>query len=239
VTPAAQAEQEQRLQQGLQELGLVCPNEQVEALLSYIALLQKWNRKFNLFSESDSSELLTRHILDSLAIAKFVDASPVLDVGSGGGLPGIPLAIINPDKDFVLLDSNGKKTRFLFQVKVDLGLDNVSVENCRIEHYQSPRQLAIVMCRAFASLSDVVNKSQPLLGNSCKLLAMKGQYPGQEIEQLPPGFKVTRVEQLSVPGTLSQRHIVEIRRSENNERDGQLDDSPEPGDQPNTNPIKQ
>jgi 16S rRNA (guanine527-N7)-methyltransferase len=136
-----------------------------------------------------------------------------VDFGSGGGLPGIPLAIINPDKKFVLIDSNGKKTRFLFQVKTELALSNVSVENCRIEHYQNKQQIDMVMCRAFSTLEDAVDKLQPLLSNDCSLLAMKGIYPEEEISKLPEGFEVSQATRLEIPGITSQRHLLEVKRS--------------------------
>ncbi len=203
---------EQELEQGIIELGLQSNEQVIGSLLGYLQLLKKWNASFNLFGVADTESMVSRHLLDSLSLNPYLQGSTFLDIGSGAGLPGIPLAILNPEKLFILIDSNGKKTRFLFQVKTALGLDNVIVENCRIEHYQSQQQIDMVMCRAFSSLEDVVTKSQHLLSQGGKLLAMKGRLPEQEINSLPSGFEVTRVEKLTIPGNDSQRHLIEIAR---------------------------
>ena len=134
----------------------------------------------------------------------------MLDIGSGAGLPGVPLAILNPDIHFVLLDSNGKKTRFLFQVKLALELENISIENNRIEHYQCPEQIDIVMCRAFASLPKLVQLCSEVVTGKCKILAMKGTYPASELKALPACYKDPKITKLSVPGIGSERHLVEI-----------------------------
>jgi 16S rRNA (guanine527-N7)-methyltransferase len=206
---------EQELGKGLQMLGLPYTAGQLASLVQYLKLLEKWNRSYNLVAASDSSSMVSRHLLDSLAIQPFLAGSSIVDMGSGAGLPGIPLAILNPHKEFVLVDSNGKKTRFLFQVKTTLKMDNISVENCRIEHYQSHRQIDMVMCRAFSSLADVVAKSQHLLSSGdkrCKLLALKGRYPEQELALLPADFVASSIKKLQIPGSDSQRHLVEIVR---------------------------
>lgn len=202
-----------QLQAGLAELGLTLSASQIRALLDYGELLHKWNRSYNLVSGDDLQHWQQRHLLDSLAISSFLNASPVLDVGTGAGLPGIPLAIANPEREFLLLDSNGKKTRFLFQVKLALGLDNVSIENCRVEHYQSQRQIAIVTCRAFAPIPDIIRLTEHLLSAGTTLLAMKGRYPEQELEQLPEGFTLTDWHRLQIPGEETQRHLLAITRS--------------------------
>jgi len=211
------------LQAGLTELQLSLDVGQLAALEHYSELLRKWNRTYNLIAADDLDHLQQRHLLDSLAVSSHLvssqlvsshlEAGPVLDVGTGAGLPGIPLAIANPDREFVLLDSNGKKTRFLFQVKLGLGLDNVTIENCRVEHYQSQRQLAIVTCRAFAPIPDIIRLTEHLLSVGTTLLPMKGRYPEQELEQLPEGFTVTGKHRLQIPGDHSQRHLVAITRS--------------------------
>lgn len=193
------------------ELGVSLNPEQFEMLSRYAALLRKWNRSFNLVGESDLAELESRHLLDSLAISPYLQGTTVLDIGTGAGLPGIPLAIANPDRHFVLLDSNGKKTRFLFQARTDLGLDNVDVENCRVEHYQSQRQIAIVTCRAFASIPDIIELSRHLIDPGTTLLAMKGRYPDEEIARLPSGFEVAATQRLKIPGNDSERHLVAVK----------------------------
>jgi 16S rRNA (guanine527-N7)-methyltransferase len=153
------------------------------------------------------------HLLDSLSINAYLYGSIIVDVCTGAGLPGIPLAIMNLEKNFLLIDSNGKKTRFLFQVKIALQLENISIVNTRIEHYQNQQQIDMVMCRAFSSLEDIVTKSQHLFGKKTKLLAMKGRYPEQELRELPAGFEVSRVIKLEIPGSETHRHFVEVIRN--------------------------
>ena len=203
----------EELQRGISSLSLKCNKETVSSLLAYIDLLKKWNSAYNLLGRNESASLVSRHILDSLSISPYLEGSLIADIGAGAGLPGIPLAILNPDKKFVLIDSNGKKTRFMYQAKIQLGLDNISVENCRIEHYQSKQQIDMVMCRAFSTLADALTMLQPIFSNQCKLLAMKGQYPEDEIAQLPDGFKLSRSTKLDVPGNESQRHLIEVMRT--------------------------
>lgn len=201
------------LKEGAQALGLSFSDDVFTALDVYLQLLIKWNASFNLSGISNPDEMVSKHLLDSLAISPFITGKLIADIGTGAGLPGIPLAIANPDKHFILVDSNGKKTRFLFQAKLALKLSNITIENSRIEHYQSNQQIDIVMSRAFASLSDMVDKSAHLLAEDGFLLAMKGRYPEQEIDQLTDGFVVAKVDKLQIPGEDGERHLVEIRRS--------------------------
>ena len=193
-------------------LGVVCEPKVLAQLGQYLDELLKWNQHFNLLGMSKAEGIKSKHILDSLAVSPFLNGETILDVGTGAGLPGIPLAIANPDKHFVLLDSNGKKTRFLFQAKVALGLSNVTVENCRIENYQSKRQIDIVMSRAFASLRDMVDLSQHLLNEQGQWVAMKGRYPDQEIAELPSSAQVIGIEKLSIPGEEGERHLIRLKR---------------------------
>ena len=207
---------EKELVAGLRAFGLPRDRNQVEALLKYLQLLGKWNQTYNLVVATDNRSMVSRHILDSLTIHPYLTGKTIVDVGSGAGLPGIPLAIFNPDKTFVLVDSNGKKTRFLFQVKIALNLENISVENCRIEHYQSNLQIDMVMCRAFSSLAEVAEKTRHLLGpggKACKILALKGRYPEQEIASLAKEISITRIEKLEIPGSDSQRHLIELQHN--------------------------
>lgn len=189
----------------------------IDKLLAYLALLHKWNKTYNLSGITDPAQMLTLHLLDSLSLSSHLSGVAnnkpdvqIADVGTGAGLPGIPLAICHPDKQFVLIDSNGKKTRFLFEVKLRLDLPNISIVNSRIEHYQTDRQIDIVMCRAYSTLAQVLDQSRHLLTSGSLLLAMKGQYPDQEINQLPKGFKLSRVSEWTLPGTEQQRHIIEV-----------------------------
>lgn len=193
-------------------LGVSCTPSMLKKLGIYLEELLKWNSHFNLLGMSKAEGIKSKHILDSLAVSPFLTGATILDVGTGAGLPGIPLAIVNPDKHFVLLDSNGKKTRFLFQVKVVLGLSNVTVVNCRIENYQSTQQIDIVMSRAFASLRDMVDLSQHLLNEQGQWVAMKGRYPEQEIAELPSSAQIIGMEKLSIPGEEGERHLIRLKR---------------------------
>ncbi len=203
----------EELYRGISSLSLNCSEEQLVSLLAYIELLKKWNSAYNLLGANETPDLVSRHILDSLSINPHIEGNLIADIGAGAGLPGIPLAILNSDKRFVLIDSNGKKTRFMFQAKIQLGLDNITIENCRIEHYQSKQQIDMVMCRAFSTLADALAMLQPIFMDSCRLLAMKGYYPHDEIAQLPEGFELTKSIKLEVPGSESQRHLIEVMRS--------------------------
>ncbi len=201
-----------KIASALKQLKLEVTAVQLNQLEQFLALLQKWNKAFNLVADASEDELLYRHLLDCLSISDYLNGSSIVDIGAGAGFPGIPLAIINPDKEFLLIDSNGKKTRFLFQVKLALQLDNLDIENCRIEHYQSDRQIDIVTCRAFSTLEDTVALAASLISESSHLLAMKGRYPAAEIDALPAGFKITKTVRLEVPGVNGERHLLEVVR---------------------------
>ena len=202
----------EELQCGISSLSLNCNEEMLCSLLAYIDLLKKWNSAYNLLGSNESDSLVSRHILDSLCVDAYLEGNLIADIGAGAGLPGIPLAILNPGKNFVLIDSNGKKTRFMFQAKTQLGLDNIVIENCRIEHYESIQQIDMVIFRAFSTLEDALNMLQPIFSDECKLLAMKGHYPEDEIARLPDGFELSKSIKLDVPGSESQRHLIEVMR---------------------------
>ncbi|MFK7863406.1 MAG: 16S rRNA (guanine(527)-N(7))-methyltransferase RsmG [Pseudohongiellaceae bacterium] len=197
-----------KISDGAHSLGLSFSDDVYIALEKYLELLVKWNNSFNLSGISNPLDMVSRHILDSLAVSPYLQGDMIADIGTGAGLPGIPLAIANPDKKFILVDSNGKKTRFLFQAKLNLNLHNISIENCRIEHYQSKEQIDIVLSRAFASLSDMAEKTQHLLAPNGFMLALKGRFPEQEIEELDDRFTVTKTEKLIIPGEEGERHLV-------------------------------
>ena len=222
---------EATLEQGLRELALGVPANAQQKLLHYLHLIVKWNKHFNLSGITAIQEMVPLHLLDSLAISPYLEGERILDIGSGAGLPGIPLAIANPDKSFVLLDSNGKKTRFLFQVKVALELSNVEVVDARVDEYLSTAdtgEFSLITCRAFSSLSSIVKMIEKPLASGTKLLAMKGVYPHDEIAELQQDntinstsnkasstdldncYKVESVIELTVPGVESQRHLVLI-----------------------------
>ncbi len=202
---------EQQLRQGAESLGIELSEAQLQALLDYLALLQKWNKAYNLTAIRDKSGMVALHLLDSLAVHPAVaDVQRIIDVGTGPGLPGIVLAIMNPGKDFTLLDSNGKKTRFLFQAKTALGLSNVTIVNDRVEAYNPPQPFDMIVSRAFASLADMTGWCQHLRAEDGCFLAMKGQFPQQEIDDLQGQFVVTHTTELQVPGVEGQRHLLRM-----------------------------
>ncbi|MDP1929853.1 MAG: 16S rRNA (guanine(527)-N(7))-methyltransferase RsmG [Gammaproteobacteria bacterium] len=208
----------EQLQRGLDELGLALSDRQKEQLLDYLELLRKWNKAFNLSGVKDPSAMLSRHLLDSLTLVPYMKGQRILDVGTGPGLPGIPLAICFPEKDFVLLDSNGKKTRFVFQAKVQLGLQNVDVQNQRLELYESSAPIDIIVCRAFSSLTDLVSMTHHLCNRTAgeepvTIVAMKGQYPAEDLAALPDNVVMISANNVSVPGYTGERHIIELKAS--------------------------
>ena len=169
---------------------LTLPDAAVDQLLQYLALLVKWNRAYNLTAVRDPAAMISRHLLDSLAVMPYVHGEYCADVGTGAGLPGIPLAIAFPHKQFVLIDSNGKKIRFVAQAIAELGLRNVSAIQCRVESWQPPQPYDVVLSRAFATLADMAQACAHLLSAQGVMLAMKGIYPQQELSELPERFKV-------------------------------------------------
>ena len=199
-----------RLQQGCDQLGLPLGAQQSQQLVDYLALLAKWNKAYNLTAIRDEEQMVTRHLLDSLAISGHITGERLIDVGSGAGLPGVPLAIVFPHREFLLVDSNGKKTRFLFQVKTALRLDNMEVCQARVETLQVSRPFDTVLSRAFASLQDMIRDCRHLLAPEGRLLAMKGAYPTQELESLGKTGASVAVHSITVPGLDEQRHLVEI-----------------------------
>ena len=194
------------LQAGLAALSL--PVELATPLLEYQALLTKWNKAYNLTAVRDPDEMVTRHLLDSLTVNPYLTGNHILDVGTGPGLPGIPLALANPDKNFTLMDSLGKKTRFIQQVIITLELTNVTVVQSRVEDFQPEQRYSTVISRAFASLQDMVSHSLHCLEKDGRMLAMKGQYPQAELDELGNEVEVLSVQQLEVPGLSAERHLV-------------------------------
>jgi 16S rRNA (guanine527-N7)-methyltransferase len=187
------------------------PNDlQLDQLLRYLALLQKWNKAYNLTAVRSPEDMVTRHILDSLVVSEHLHGQRIIDVGTGAGLPGIPLAIINPDRDFHLLDSNGKKTRFLFQVKTELGLANITGHHARVELFKPDGLFDLVLSRAFASLKDMVISCQHLLTTEGCYLAMKGAISEQELLQVATVCGVAKVSELTVPSLDEQRHLIKL-----------------------------
>jgi 16S rRNA (guanine527-N7)-methyltransferase len=197
------------LQEGLHALGLALVPDVQEKLIAYIELLAKWNQAYNLTAVRDRQQMIARHLLDSLAILPLVHGPRVLDIGSGAGLPGIPLAMARPDISFVLLDSNAKKTRFLVQAVAELGLKNVEVIQERAEKYRPAVKFDTLIARAFAGIADMLSVSAPLCAPGGRWLAMKGVYPQEELSAIPPGYTI-ETQQLQVPGLDAARHVVII-----------------------------
>jgi len=204
---------ENRLEEGLDALGLTLSAAARSSLLAYCQLLAKWNRTYNLTSITRVEEMVSHHLLDSLAVLPHLPAGRVIDVGTGPGLPGIPLAIARPEQSFTLLDSNGKKTRFLVQAVGELGLANVEVVNSRVEDYQPAELFDVVISRAFTSLANMVSACAHLLSTDGVFLAMKGKYPQAEIAEIPAGFQVLGSSALEIPGLDAQRHLLMLGRS--------------------------
>ena len=199
------------LARGIAELGLSVIDTMQRQLLEYLALIEKWNRVYNLTAVRDPRDMLHRHLLDSLSVAPHVSAHFALDVGSGAGLPGIPLATAWPQTQVTLIDSNQKKTAFLQQAVIELGLTNVTVVCDRVETWLPNHKFDLVISRAFSDLSELVEVAGRLCAANGILAAMKGIYPHEELAQLTPEFKLQRVIPLTVPGLSDARHLVLLR----------------------------
>jgi 16S rRNA (guanine527-N7)-methyltransferase len=204
----------QVLAEGIAEMRLDVSPAQQDQLMDYLGLMFKWNAVYNLTSLRDPMQMVTHHLLDSLAaVPAFLDAKNVLDVGSGGGLPGIVLAIVRPDVKISMIDTVHKKTAFLTQVKAELNLSNVAVYTMRVEQLQVSDKFDVITSRAFADLSDFVNWSSHLLAEGGRYIALKGVAPKEEQERVPAEWKVTKVEPLQVPRLGAERHLVFIEKS--------------------------
>lgn len=196
----------------LHALELPLPDAARAKLLEYLALIDKWNRVYNLTAVREREKMLAHHVLDSLAVAPHLAGITFLDVGSGAGLPGIPLAIARPQIEVTVLDANHKKAAFLTQAVIELGLDNVAVVNARAETWDAPRRHDVVISRAFSDLAEFVGLAGAHCAEGGTLAAMKGVHPYEELAQLPPPYRVSAVIPLSVPGLDAERHLVLIQR---------------------------
>ena len=184
-----------------------------EKLLDYVALIAKWNKVHNLTAVRDPAEMIGLHLLDSLAVLPHLAGRTLLDVGSGAGLPGIPLAIARPDLEVTLLDSNRKKTSFQQQAAIELGLPNVRAVNARVESWEPDSRFDTVISRAFADTADFVSNAGHLVAPGGVLAAMKGVYPYEELAAMPMAYRVRTVVPLHVPGVAAERHLVLIERA--------------------------
>jgi len=200
-----------KLSRLLKDAGITLPEHQQQQLVGYVSLLDKWNKAYNLTSVRNPDEMLVRHILDSIVVEPHLQGSRFIDVGTGPGLPGIPLAIVRPDSHFTLLDSLGKRVRFLRQVQHELKLENITPVQSRVEDFPAEPPFDGVISRAFASLSDMVNWCHHLPAAHGKFYALKGVRPDEEITELPAGFTVEDIVKLNVPSLVGERHLVLIK----------------------------
>ena len=201
-----------QLESGLAAMQIEATPELIQQFMLLLRLLDKWNRAFNLTAVRDPNEMVTRHILDSLSARPFLTGVSVLDVGTGAGFPGLPLALVEPQRHFTLLDSGGKKIRFVRHVLGELALANVIVEQLRVEAFEPADLYDVVISRAFSSLSAFVRRCGGLVATGGCLLAMKGRYPQDELTGVPGTWEVADVARLEVPGLAGERHMVVMRR---------------------------
>ena len=199
------------LTKGLKKVGYEVSEQQLDLLMRYLAMFIKWNKAYNLSAIRNPADMVVLHLLDSLVIAPHFKGSNVLDVGTGGGLPGIPLAILFPDTQFTLLDSAGKKIRFLFQVANELGLGNVEVQNVRVEKFDPVDKFDVIISRAFASVEDFVTGSKHLLADGGAFWSMKGQNPVDELSRIEKHYIVASFQPLSVPGLDAERCLIKLQ----------------------------
>lgn len=209
----AQAELGRRLEEGAVELGLALGRGDRNKLLQYLALLEKWNQVYNLTAIRDVGKMVSGHLLDCLSVVPYLTGSRMLDAGSGAGFPGIPVAVARPDIQVALLDSNQKKAAFLRQAVADLQLKNATVVCERVEAWHAGEKFDFIISRAFAEIAEFIALTKHLLAPRGVFAAMKGVYPFEEIERLPPEFRVRQARAVSVPGLEGERHLVLIERA--------------------------
>lgn len=202
----------QLLSLALTENRLTISAENQNKLIAYLNLVTTWNRVFNLTNITEPSEMVYKHLIDSLAIAPFIQGTHLLDVGSGAGLPGIPLAILNPQQKWTLLDKNSKKTRFMTQAVAELELKNVQVVHSRCEEFQPASKFDSILSRAFGTLRMFVEVTAHLLAPNGQFIAMKGKYPDDELQDLPENVVVKEVKKVDIKGITIERHVVRLTR---------------------------
>ena len=202
-----------QLYDAAQQIGISLSDTQISQLIGYVDLMEKWNRAFNLTAVRRRPELFSRHIVESLAVTPFFGGDKCADIGTGAGLPGVPLAIAEPRKTFVLLDSNGKKTRFLLEVKRALGLSNIEIETTRVEKWQPAQRVDTVITRAFADLSTTIERIGHILHDSGMLFAMKTESAAEEAGSLPLGFELVAQQDVAVPGRDWPFQLLSIQRT--------------------------
>lgn len=200
-----------KLADGLADLPLELNADVQSRLVDFLHLLVKWNRAYNLTAVRQPEQMVTRHLLDSLVVGPYLQGPRILDVGTGAGLPGIPLALAYPDHHFTLLDSNGKKIRFVTQAVAELGLANVDVVQSRIEAFQPASRFDTITARAYASIEELVSQTTRILADGGQYLIMKGVYPVAEVEAMPTGYRLEAVQPLNVPKLDAERHLLILR----------------------------
>jgi 16S rRNA (guanine527-N7)-methyltransferase len=199
-----------QLESYLAETGLTASAQQQKQLIDFVGMLHKWNKAYNLTSVRDPEAMLIRHVMDSLVVSEYLVGQRFIDVGTGPGLPGIPLAILNPDKQFVLLDSLGKRIRFQKQVQFELGIKNIVSVESRVEAYYPGEGFDGVLSRAFASIQDMLSWCQHLPAPDGVFYALKGQLNDEEMAKIPEGFLLTQVIELKIPRLDEQRHLLKL-----------------------------
>ncbi|MFW2405555.1 MAG: 16S rRNA (guanine(527)-N(7))-methyltransferase RsmG [Gammaproteobacteria bacterium] len=211
--PVSDTELEARLRDGMRALGVSTENGEAQTLTRLLVMLDKWNKAFNLTAVREPLEMVGRHVLDSLAVRPYLHGTTILDVGTGAGFPGLVLAVTEPQRQFCLLDSGGKKVRFVRQAVAELGLENVEVVQSRVESYAALDPFDTVVCRAFSSIGDFVDRCAALVARGGRLVAMKGRMPQDELARLPASWSATQAERVAVPGVAGDRHIIVLERS--------------------------
>ena len=206
-----QQQQLQRLREGLAQLQLQASSAQQRQMLEYLELLAKWTRAYNLTAVTDTLEMVSRHLLDSLSVAPWLEGSSFIDIGTGAGLPGIPLAILFPERHFTLLDSAGKRTRFLTQVQLALSLRNIDIVQSRVQNYVPAQRYDGILSRAFAALADMINDCKHLCSPNGHFYAMKAQVSQSEIAALPATVLVEQRIQLTVPFEPAARQLIVLK----------------------------
>lgn len=201
------------LAQGAAELGLAMSDAQRDRLVQLIDALETANAKFNLTAIRDRTGMLRKHLLDSLSLQDYLRGRRVADIGTGAGFPGMPLAIMNPERKFALIEATGKKARYVAETVTLIGLGNVDVVNERAENYRPPQLFDTVIARALSSIDAFIAFAGHLCAPDGRLLAMKGKRPDEELTSMPRGFRVLAVHRLRVPGLTDDRHLVEIARA--------------------------
>ena len=203
---------ELEISQGLAAMQIACSDDQVAALLGFLQLIERWNSAYNLTAINELATMIPRHVFDSASVLPHLKGQRFADVGTGAGLPGIPLAILAPDKQFALIETSGKRTRFLLQVVSELSLTNVTVHKTRAEQYHPEQLFDGVLSRAFASLEQMLRLTQHLCSDSGRFYAMKGAYPEKELSEISKDYIVLEALSLNVPQQPGERHLLIIQK---------------------------